>query len=106
MSKQTGLAIPIDPEYAKIYEEAARAESVSGQPESATNPADSVVPPRPASTSSASDERFEALEKIAKLAKENQANSIDRRTLPAGSFDQIENDVSNTLRLGWNILTS
>lgn len=98
-------AVPIDPEFAEVY-----AQTVSGKPDSESAGVNQTYSPKPQSggataTAPGGSPEFEALEEMAAIAIRNQKTAIDRRTLPAGSFDQIENDLSNTLKLGWDILT-
>lgn len=84
----------IDPEFAAIYD-SVDAESASAElPRSAKPRSDSINPP---------GRKEDDLEALARMAKEREANSIDRKTLPVGN--QIEHDVTNIVKLGWDYLT-
>lgn len=84
----------IDPEFAAIYD-SVDAESASTElPRSAKPRSDSVNPP---------GRKEDDLEALARMAKENQANQVDRKTLSTGS--QIEHDVTNIVKLGFDFLT-
>lgn len=105
MSKQTVLARPIDPEFAEVYEQANSSSSTGPlprQPESRSNPPNTSSQKERISTQ---DEAFEGVDALKRLALQNQSTAIDRKTLKPGSFDQIENDVSNAVKLGWDWLT-
>lgn len=93
MSRQLMKREPIDPEFAEAY---------------------ATAEPLPAKVSGKSDVRAtladsrseeDPLLAIKAIAERNQQTAIDRKQLEPGSFDQIENDLSNTLKLGWDILT-
>lgn len=96
------LAIPIDPEFAEVYAQAAR-QNQTGQSDNVSREPEQR--PKASHTQSPEDDQFRAFEEFAEIAERNRRNSIDRKTLAPGSFDQIEHDFSNTIKLGWDFLT-
>lgn len=84
----------LDPELAALYGPEGEAEkvhepTVEAKPRS-QSPADAIGEEDP-------------LMVLKRMAEENQRNSRDRRQL--SGLDQVEHDVSNVLKVGWDYLT-
>ncbi len=94
MTNKLARRVPIDPEFEAVYE------SAEGDlPGSAEPPADSshsTGPEKP---------REDGLQTLDRMAREQQKTAVNRRQFAPGSFDQIETDVSNVFKLGWDFLT-
>jgi hypothetical protein len=78
----------IDPEFKDIYD----SEVVEKEPKTPTSESP-LVP---------DEDDLLALKRLAEIQK---ANQVDRKALKDGSFDQIENDISNAGKLFWDFMT-
>lgn len=89
----------IDPEFAAIYDSVDDSEL----PRKSDRPASPSNQSGGATANGGSPRKEDDFEALARMAKENQANQVDRKELPVGR--QIEHDVTNICKLGWDYLT-
>lgn len=80
----------LDPEFEAVYQ------ATNNVPRSAESKADTADSER------AEEDSLLALKRI---AEQNKAEYVNRKEFADGSFDQVEHDVSNAVRIGWNFLT-
>ena len=88
--------IKLDPEIQAIYDAQVMPR------ESKFGPTQSHSVREEESSEEIQEDEFQALRRI---AEENRSQYVDRKTFKDGSFDQVEHDVSNVVRIGWNLLT-
>lgn len=94
-------APPLDPEIAAVY-----AESVQGSADVRSDSGNNSRESRPAKEPVKTPELLNQFERLQHIAEENQRNGVDRKAYADGSFDQVEHDVSNVIKIGFRLLTS
>lgn len=98
MSKALVRSPVIDPEFAAEYEKA-QTESVRRVADPSPNTS------HQSSEAAAPGGSPDPLLELKAIAERQQREGINRKQFADGSFDQVENDLTNTLKIGWDFLT-
>ncbi len=88
----------IDPEFAAEFE---AADSMRRESSPSPNTSDN----RREATATGGSPEEDPLLAFKAIAERQQREGLNRKQFQDGSFDQIENDLTNTIKIGWDFLT-